>query len=162
MTVTIKKSFLTLSQLVLACFICAIGTFKQAAAIEVQATANVRITQAISLSELQQIEFGSVASRVGQCTINQLAELSASNGLCAGDGTLGILLVGGHAGSRLNIVANPGSVEGITFNPELIKTNVLINNSGDAAKVPIAGSLEITAPLQGQHRIPFEIIADYE
>lgn len=162
MAVTIKKSFLVLSRLVLACFVYPSITFNQAAAIEVQATANVRITEAISVSELQQVEFGSVASRSGQCTMNQLAELSTSNGLCAGNGTLGIILVGGQAGSRVNIVANPGSVDGITFNPQLTQTSVFIDDSGVAAQIPIAGSLEINAPVNGQHRIPYEITANYE
>jgi len=158
MTVRIRK----LSFIGLSIFVVMIFAASKAWALEVQANANVRITQAISLSEIQAVEFGAIANGNGQCTINQAGTILSANGLCVGDGTLGIIQLKAQAGSRININATSGGSDGITFNPLLSHSSLVINNNGDAVQIPIAGTLDIALPQNGLHNIPFEITANYE
>lgn len=130
-------------------------------AVEIQANANVTITSAVSLTEIQPVSFGSVARGSGVCHLNSEGHISG-DALCAGNGSTGLLEIRGEEGSRVSISASPGAADSITFIPEILGASDSHLLPDGSVQLPVGGSITLDAPEAGSHLIQFEVIANYE
>lgn len=128
-------------------------------------TINVEILPTITITEIQQIDFGVLLNEVGVCNMDATGFTSGDIFSCTGNETEGRFVVTGQTGTTLNLTATPGTANSITFTPTLPNGSTVALTGGgsiSSAQVVVAGSIAVAAGASdGVTQIPFTLRADY-
>ncbi|GAA6135928.1 hypothetical protein NBRC116188_27180 [Oceaniserpentilla sp. 4NH20-0058] len=116
----------------------------------------------ITISEVTAIDFGTISSENGICTMQSGGNLLGSSGqTCSGIQTPGEFDIRATNGEFMNLSVQGGSTQGLTFRPQIDGPS-LITLSGGANTVVIIGELELLNVNQGSFNIPYTFSANYE
>ncbi len=129
-------------------------------------TAQATLLSTITFVEDQVVDFGSIPSGTGTCTMAASGVLS---GMCAGfaDGTAGQFTVSGSASQAVDISVGSGTTDtGVTFNPLLTNTGTTsdtgtLDGSGDLV-VGVMGSLDLVSAAAGARNMSYTLTVNYQ
>lgn len=129
----------------------------------ISATANVNLLAPLALAETTQVDFGTIGSEDGTCTMASGGALTGSAGqTCSGTQTPGVFTVTGTAGQVIDVSATPGAaVDGVTFNPAIDgpATATLVAGS---ATINMIGNLVLSSATPGAKAISYTFTANYQ
>jgi hypothetical protein len=134
-----------------------------ALAAELQGNARVTIIESVAISQVTELDFGTISQLDGTCSMTSSGTLSGSDGQdCSGTSTPGFFQFAGASGQNISMAVTAGAtVEGVTFTP---KIDGSINRSlvDGATSVKIIGDLTLSNATLGDKNIAYTVTANYQ
>lgn len=134
-----------------------------ALAADLTGTANVNLLAPLNLAETTQVDFGTIGSEDGTCTMASGGALTGSAGQsCSGTQTPGVFTVTGTDGQVIDVSATAGAaVDGVTFNPT-IDGPATATLTGGSATINMIGNLVLSSATAGTKAISYTFTANYQ
>lgn len=126
-------------------------------------TAHVVIVPPIEITEVQQIDFGTLSSQDGTCDMGASGQLSGFSGqTCQTTRTPGIFSVKGFSDQLVLITVSGGAAQdGVTFTPQLVGGDTQTLTNGDL-QVTVVGVLSLTSATVGSRALPYTLTVTYQ
>lgn len=131
-------------------------------AAEVTGNANVTIIPAIAISEIAEVDFGTLSSRLGHCVMTVDGTLSGNIDLCSGNGQTGKFQIRGdnNRAIQINVEALPAA--GLNFQPSASENIAARQPENATFEWSVGGKLLVSERLLGRQRIEYLVTANYE
>jgi len=131
-------------------------------AADLTGTAKVNLLTPLALTETTQIDFGTMTSENGTCTMASGGALTASAGQsCTGTAIPGVFKIDGSDVTVDISVTAGAAVDGVTFNPSIDGASS-VTLSGGTANVSVIGGLDLLAATAGSKSISYTFTANYQ
>jgi len=128
-------------------------------AVDETGTANVNILSPLAIAETTQIDFGTIDSTDGTCTMSSGGTLS---GQCTGSATPGLFTISGTADETVDVSVTAGvAVDGVSYNPVIDGGSSEVLTAGSAT-VDVFGNLVLSGATSGAKNISYTFTANYQ
>jgi len=133
-----------------------------ALAADLTGTAKVNLLTPLALSETTQIDFGTMTSEDGTCTMASGGALAGTSGQsCTGSATPGVFKIDGSDVTVDISVTAGAAVDGVTFTPSIDGASS-VTLSGGTANVDVIGGLALVSATSGSKSISYTFTANYQ
>ena len=133
-----------------------------ALAADITGTAKVNLLTPLALSETTQIDFGTMTSENGTCTMASGGAIAGTLGqTCTGTAIPGVFKVDGSDVTVDFSVTAGAAVDGVTFTPSIDGASS-VTLSGGTANVSVIGGLALSSATAGSKSISYTFTANYQ
>jgi len=123
----------------------------------------VEIVSAITITEVEQIDFGQIINLDGTCTMSSGGSLSGTVGMgCTGSETPGSFDITGTSGAVVDVSVTAGAtIDGVTYNPN-IDGALSRTLTGGSATINVIGNIQLNSASDGVKDIAYTFTANYQ